>query len=93
MSVARHIERQLDKFCEIHGHARSLSHRYTGVGDKFEGLRELEGKTVCKEKDCSDACCPKGTCDTAPECDADSATGEKNFDGEEDNGPAAMASK
>ena len=67
--------------------------RYTSTGDKFEGLRELEGKTVCLKADCSDACCPAGTCESAPECTADSATGEKNFDGKEGNGPKAMASK
>lgn len=65
----------------------------------------LEGSTVCvKDGDtttagiqgvedelCSNACCPAGTCDTAPECTSASLTGEKLFDGI--SKPLAMHSK
>ena len=74
-------------------------------GHKFLGLRNLEGATVCVKDDystqtgiqgvedelCSNACCPPGTCDTAPECTSASLTGEKLFDGT--SKPLAMHSK
>ena len=72
---------------------------------KFVGLRHLEGATVCvkpqttntnpqryeEDKLCANACCPANTCDTAPLCNANSLTGEKEFDGERK--PLAMKSK
>ena len=71
--------------------------RYFSTMHKFQSLRNLEGKTVCKLADgnqdatCAAACCPANTCDTAPSCAVDSATGEKMFDGI--SGPLAMKSR
>jgi len=64
---------------------------------KMEALKNLEGKTVCKDATgapdnlCASACCPLNTCDTAPACSPTSATGEKDFDGVA--GPLAMKSR
>jgi len=55
--------------------------KFAQTSNFFAGLANLEAATTCSDSSCKNACCPPGTCDTAPVCTSSSTSPERGFTG------------
>jgi hypothetical protein len=57
--------------------------KFAQTSNFFAGLANLEAATTCSDSSCKNACCPSGTCDTAPICTSTGSTAgpERGFNG------------